>query len=96
MGLEGLIGKRGDAAYLSGCSRSWIKIKCRKRQERVVGGYTDPEGSRKGFGALLLGLYDEDGALRFVGRVGSGFDNRALQHSYMRGCSGSCASSRRL
>jgi bifunctional non-homologous end joining protein LigD len=96
MGLEGLIGKRGDAAYLSGRSRSWIKIKCRKRQEFVVGGYTDPAGSsRQGFGALLLGLHDEDGALRYVGRVGSGFDDRTLQPLHA-GCSGWCASSRRL
>ena len=85
MGLEGLIGKRGDAAYLSGRSRSWIKIKCRKRQEFVVGGYTDPAGSsRQGFGALLLGLHDEDGALRYVGRVGSGFDDRTLQQLHAR------------
>ena len=84
MGLEGLIGKRGDAAYLSGRSRSWIKVKCRKRQEFVVGGYTDPKGSRQGFGALLLGLHDEDGALRYVGRVGSGFDDRGLQQLHAR------------
>lgn len=84
MGLEGLIGKRSDAAYLAGRSRSWIKIKCRKRQEFVVGGYTDPEGSRQGFGALLLGLHDEEGALRYVGRVGSGFDDRVLRQLHAR------------
>lgn len=78
IGLEGLIGKRGDARYASGRSRTWIKVKCRPRQEFVIGGYTDPGGSRKGFGALLVGLYDDAGALNYAGRVGTGFDARAL------------------
>ncbi|MDD5248229.1 MAG: DNA ligase D [Rhodocyclaceae bacterium] len=78
LGLEGLVGKRGDAPYVSERSRSWIKLKCRPRQEFVVGGYTDPRGSRTGFGALLLGLHDAAGKLRYVGRVGSGFDEALL------------------
>jgi bifunctional non-homologous end joining protein LigD len=78
LGLEGLIGKQGDAPYLGERTRSWIKLKCRPRQEFVIGGYTDPRGSRAGFGALLLGVHDEDGVLRYAGRVGTGFDERRL------------------
>ena len=74
MGLEGIIGKRRDAAYVAGRTRDWIKLKCGLRQEFVVGGYTDPQGSRSGFGALLLGAHDSDGRLQYVGKVGSGFD----------------------
>jgi len=78
LGLEGLIGKRGDARYVSGRSRSWIKLKCRPRQEFVIGGYTEPAGSRKGFGALLVGLYDDAGELNYAGKVGTGFDQPTL------------------
>ncbi|HVL35102.1 MAG TPA: DNA ligase D [Burkholderiales bacterium] len=76
--LEGLIGKQADAVYLSGRSRSWIKLKCRQRQDFVIGGYTSPGGSRQGFGALLVGVYDEKGALQYAGKVGTGFDERQL------------------
>src|SRR6185295_9500425 len=55
-GLEGVIGKRRDAAYVQERSRSWIKLKCRRGQELVIGGYTEPAGSRSGFGALLMGV----------------------------------------
>ena len=78
MGLEGLIGKRADATYVSGRTRTWIKLKCRPRQEFVIGGYTDPAGSRQGLGALLVGLHDESGSLRYAGRVGTGFDQKLL------------------
>ncbi|WP_332674214.1 DNA ligase D [Aromatoleum sp.] len=78
IGLEGLIGKRGDARYVSGRSRSWIKLKCRPRQEFVIGGYTEPGGARKGFGALLVGLYDDAGELNYAGKVGTGFDQPTL------------------
>jgi bifunctional non-homologous end joining protein LigD len=78
-GLEGLIGKQSDSPYLGERSRQWIKLKCRPRQEFVIGGYTDPRGSRAHFGALLLGAYEERG-LRYVGRVGSGFDEGVLAH----------------
>ncbi|MCK0508240.1 DNA ligase D [Aromatoleum anaerobium] len=78
LGLEGLIGKRGDARYVSGRSRSWIKLKCRPRQEFVIGGYTEPGGAREGFGALLVGLYDDAGALNYAGKVGTGFDRATL------------------
>jgi bifunctional non-homologous end joining protein LigD len=76
-GLEGLIAKRAGAAYISQRSRSWLKVKCIKRQEFVIGGYTDPGGGRTGFGALLLGVQGDHG-LRYAGRVGTGFDAAAL------------------
>jgi bifunctional non-homologous end joining protein LigD len=72
-GLEGIIGKRADSVYRSERSRDWIKLKCRLRQEFVIGGYSDPNGSRAGLGALLLGVHDDDGRFRYVGRVGTGF-----------------------
>lgn len=78
MGLEGLIGKRVDAPYVSARAPSWIKLKCTKRQEFVICGYTAPKGSRHGLGALLLGVHDEAGKLRYAGSVGSGLDSRML------------------
>jgi bifunctional non-homologous end joining protein LigD len=78
MRLEGVIGKRADAPYVSRRSPTWIKLKCTQRQEFVIGGYTDPQGSRTGIGSLLLGIHDETGALRFAGGVGSGFDQSSL------------------
>ena len=78
LGLEGLIGKRLDAPYNHGRSTSWIKLKCKQRQEFVIGGYTDPQGQRSGFGALLLGVHDAHGVLRYAGNVGSGFSQQAL------------------
>jgi bifunctional non-homologous end joining protein LigD len=77
LGMEGVIGKRADSAYASGRSRSWIKLKCEHRQEFVVGGFTDPQRSRTGLGALLLGVH-EQGVLRYAGRTGTGFDERSL------------------
>lgn len=79
LGLEGIIAKRSDSAYVSRRSPDWIKLKCGQRQEFVIVGYTDPQGSRSGFGALLLAVHDENGALRYAGKVGSGFDQRVLQ-----------------
>jgi bifunctional non-homologous end joining protein LigD len=78
MALEGIIGKRMDGGYVSGRSNAWIKLKCRRRQEFVIGGYSEPSGSRAAFGALLLGIYDADGKLQYAGRVGSGFDQTTL------------------
>ncbi|WP_133663354.1 DNA ligase D [Paraburkholderia sp. BL10I2N1] len=80
MGLEGIIGKRRDSVYASGRTAAWIKLKCRRRQEFVIGGYTEPAGSRTAFGALLLGVYDGKGKLQYAGRVGTGF-NAALLNS---------------
>jgi DNA ligase D-like protein (predicted ligase) len=77
-GLEGVIAKRADSPYVHGRSPSWLKFKCVNEQEFVIGGFTDPKGSRKGFGALLIGYY-EDGALRYAGKVGTGFDDDTLE-----------------
>ncbi|MDX1633715.1 MAG: non-homologous end-joining DNA ligase [Marinobacter sp.] len=77
-GWEGLIAKRADSPYRSSRSRHWLKFKCVNRQELVIGGYTDPEGERTCFGALLLGYY-QDGDLRYAGRVGTGFDQAMLE-----------------
>ncbi|WP_345813980.1 DNA ligase D [Paraburkholderia sp. PREW-6R] len=79
MALEGIIGKRRDSGYVSGRSSSWIKLKCRRRQEFVIGGYSEPAGSRAAFGALLLGVYDSKGKLQYAGRVGTGFDAALLR-----------------
>ncbi|HEY8457502.1 MAG TPA: non-homologous end-joining DNA ligase [Actinopolymorphaceae bacterium] len=77
-GWEGLIAKRSDSAYQSKRSRDWLKFKCVRDQEMVVGGFTDPAGSRQGFGALLVGYY-ERGKLRYAGKVGTGYNTRTLQ-----------------
>ena len=76
-GWEGLIAKRADAPYGRGRSKDWLKLKCSNEQELVIAGYTDPKGSRVGFGALMVGYYD-DGALRFAGEVGTGFNTKTL------------------
>ncbi|MCD2516418.1 DNA ligase D [Massilia sp. G4R7] len=79
IGLEGVIGKRRDSRYVSRRSPEWIKLKCGLRQEFVIGGWTDPKGSRKGIGSLLLGTYDREGVLRYAGNVGSGFNHASLK-----------------
>lgn len=76
--LEGIIAKRRDAPWCGGRSRNWLKIKCQRRQEFVIGGYSEPAGSRQGFGALLLGYFDSSGQLHYAGRVGTGFNDRQL------------------
>jgi bifunctional non-homologous end joining protein LigD len=81
MGAEGIVSKRRDRAYESGRRPSWLKTKCVKRQEFVIGGFTDPEHSKQGIGALLVGVR-EGGGLRFAGKVGTGFttqEGRALR-----------------
>ena len=78
-GWEGLIAKRADAPYRGGRTKDWLKFKCESGQEFVIGGFTDPKGSRTGFGALLLGYYDPDGRLAYAGKVGTGFDTRTLK-----------------
>ena len=79
LGLEGVIAKRRSGLYRSARSADWIKLKCGQRQEFVIGGYTDPQGARGGFGALLLGVYDAQGALQYAGNVGTGFSQQALK-----------------
>jgi DNA ligase D-like protein (predicted ligase) len=74
---EGVIAKRADSPYTSSRSRDWLKFKCELGQELVIGGYTEPKGSRTEFGALLLGYY-ENGKLRYAGKVGTGFDQQKL------------------
>jgi bifunctional non-homologous end joining protein LigD len=76
-GWEGLIAKRGSAPYSHARSKDWLKFKCVNEQEFVVLGWTDPHGARSGLGALLVG-YQEDGELRFAGKVGTGFGEREL------------------
>ncbi|MGC2477150.1 MAG: non-homologous end-joining DNA ligase [Candidatus Sulfotelmatobacter sp.] len=76
--LEGILAKRRASCYEERRSREWLKIKIRHRMECVVGGYTNPEGSRAHFGSLVLGLYDKEGRLIHVGQVGSGFDQKLL------------------
>lgn len=85
MSLEGVIGKRSGSLYVSRRSADWIKLKCRLRQEFVIVGYTKPQGSRSGFGALLLAV-NEAGGLRYAGRVGTGFGEASLKalHEQLR------------
>jgi DNA ligase D-like protein (predicted ligase) len=77
-GWEGLIAKRRDSPYRSGRSPDWQKLKCTASQELVIGGWTEPTRSRVGLGALLVGYYDDRGALRYAGKVGTGFTNELL------------------
>ena len=83
-GLEGIVAKKRGGAYQEKRSNDWLKIKITQRQECVVGGYTDPEGSREYFGALVLGLYDSQGRLIHVGQVGTGFDQKTLKEIFGR------------
>ena len=78
LGLEGVVSKRRGTPYRSMRRTDWVKTKCLSRQEVVIGGYTDPEGSRSGIGALLTGVH-EDGGLVYVGKVGTGFSAGMLQ-----------------
>jgi bifunctional non-homologous end joining protein LigD len=77
-GWEGLIAKRADSPYATSRSRDWLKFKCEQGQELVIGGFTEPKGSRTEFGALLVGVYDGD-ALRYAGKVGTGFGTATLR-----------------
>jgi bifunctional non-homologous end joining protein LigD len=83
--LEGVISKRADAPYRPGRGRDWLKVKCSTRQELVIGGFTEPSGSRSGLGSLILGVYPAEGEgeddgrkLLYAGRVGTGFDAETL------------------
>lgn len=81
LGLEGIVSKRADSKYTSKRTSDWLKVKCSNVQEFVVCGYTNPEGTRYGFGALILARWnDED--LEYVGRVGSGFSDEQLSEYY--------------
>ncbi len=78
-GWEGIIAKRADSTYGARRSRDWLKLKCEQGQEFVIGGYTEPRGSRIELGALLLGYHDPAGTLRYAGKVGTGFDRAGLR-----------------
>jgi bifunctional non-homologous end joining protein LigD len=82
-GAEGILAKRADSRYVSARSTDWLKLKCVHQQEFVVGGYTAPQGSRERLGALLVGYYDGK-ALRYAGKVGTGYDRRTLELLYRR------------
>lgn len=75
---EGIIAKKDDSEYVHGRTGKWLKFKCINRQEFVIGGYTDPEGARTGFGALLIGYYDGN-KLIYAGKVGTGYDDIMLE-----------------
>ncbi|WP_041675022.1 DNA ligase D [Ramlibacter tataouinensis] len=79
LGLEGVIGKRRDSRYVTRRSADWIKLKCARRQEFVIGGFTDPKGSRTGIGSLLLGVHGAQGELKYAGNVGTGFNEQSLR-----------------
>ena len=83
-GLEGIVAKKRSSTYQEKRSSDWLKIKITQRQECVIGGYTDPEGSREYFGALVLGLYDKQKRLIHVGQVGTGFDQKALKDIFTK------------
>jgi bifunctional non-homologous end joining protein LigD len=82
-GLEGIVAKRASSRYESRRSREWLKIKIGNQQEFVIGGFTEPQGGREYFGALVLGVYDE-GKLRWAGNVGTGFDQNTLAGLHAR------------
>jgi bifunctional non-homologous end joining protein LigD len=86
LSLEGVIGKRAGSTYVSRRSNDWIKLKCRLRQEFVIVGYTEPKGSRNGFGAILLGVHKNigDPELIYAGRVGTGFNEARLRDIYKK------------
>jgi bifunctional non-homologous end joining protein LigD len=85
---EGIMAKRADSRYVSARSTEWLKIKCLRRQELVIGGYTAPQGSRERLGALLVGYFDSSPAsrpvLRYAGKVGTGYDRKTLELLHQR------------
>jgi bifunctional non-homologous end joining protein LigD len=82
-GAEGIIAKRADSRYVSTRSTDWLKLKCVRQQEFVIGGYTAPQGARERLGALLVGYY-EGKALHYAGKVGTGYDRRTLEYLHER------------
>jgi bifunctional non-homologous end joining protein LigD len=79
MGLEGIISKQAQTAYITKRSATWLKVKCVKRQEFVIGGFTKPKGKRTSFGSLLLGVFNNKGDLEYTGHVGTGFTEISLK-----------------
>jgi bifunctional non-homologous end joining protein LigD len=85
-GLEGIIAKNLDSRYVENRSNQWLKVKVRQEDEFVIGGFTRPSGARQYFGALLLGVYTNGGQLRYVGKVGTGFDEKTLALLHRKLC----------
>jgi bifunctional non-homologous end joining protein LigD len=83
-GLEGIVAKRRASCYVQKRSSEWLKIKVVRRQECVIGGYTDPRGARENFGSLVLGLYDDEGRLIPVGQAGSGFTGQTHEQMWKK------------
>jgi len=83
-GLEGIVGKRRASCYLQKRTREWLKMKVTQTQECVIGGYTDPRGSRQHFGSIVLGLYDSKGRLVHVGQAGTGFNESSQADMWRR------------
>jgi bifunctional non-homologous end joining protein LigD len=83
-GLEGIVAKKRRSCYEPKRSRDWLKMKITQRQECVIGGYTDPRGSRENFGSIVLGLYDDRGRLIHVGQAGSGFNEKTHADMWQR------------
>ena len=79
MGMEGIVSKRRDQPHVPGRSRDWLKVKCQREQEVVIGGFTEPEGGRVGLGALLADVHDGGGRLVYAGKVGTGFTDKGLK-----------------
>ncbi|MGF1451173.1 MAG: DNA ligase D [Opitutales bacterium] len=80
--LEGVVSKRAPSAYQSGRTASWLKTKCNQQQEAIIVGWTPPGGKRPCFGSLLLGAFNDDGNLTYIGRVGTGFDHDTLNYLF--------------
>ena len=83
-GLEGIVAKHRNSLYEERRSREWLKIKVTQTLECVIGGYTEPEGSREHFGSIVLGLYDKQGRLIHVGQAGTGFDQKGIREMWAR------------
>ncbi|HEX8814722.1 MAG TPA: non-homologous end-joining DNA ligase [Terriglobales bacterium] len=81
-GLEGILAKKRGSLYEERRSREWLKIKITQTVDCVIGGYTDPEGTRQYFGSLVLGLYNKQGELIHVGQAGTGFDHATLKNVF--------------
>ncbi len=81
-GLEGIVSKNIHSLYIQARTRNWVKSKCMKRQEFIVGGYTKPQGTRSHFGSLLIGIYEENNKIKYCGHVGTGFTHESLFDIY--------------
>jgi bifunctional non-homologous end joining protein LigD len=84
LGLEGVVSKRLDAPYVPGNRGLWLKTKCLNREEFIIAGWTDPEGTRPHLGALLLAYHDTDGRLTYAGRAGTGMSEKELERVWRR------------